>query len=569
MKILHCIGISPGIAAGPIYFYDSEKIIVAECNNADPVIEISRLEHAISQAHSQIQNAFQMTLTSISRDKAEIFEAHLMVLEDPELIDRVHELIHSNQFTAEYAWYKAVSEYEEMISTLQVDEISERAMDIHDVGQRVLRILLGKTPQTHLNQPSIIVTEELMPSDTIGFDKSMVLAFCTARGGPTSHVAILSRAMGIPAVAGIDPRLFQFHNDLETIVDGNTGTVILDPNESTRKKYIKRSSEFTRDFEIAFSKARFPAISRDNQPFKVAANIGSPHEVVDALEYGAEGVGLLRTEFLFLGRETPPSEEEQYLVYRDILEQFGQKPVIFRTLDIGGDKPAHYLKIAKENNPFLGLRGTRLALKREEVLQTQLRALFRAGIGSNFKIMFPMIGTIGELRAAKEQISRCMSLLDQKGLEYNSRCEIGLMIEIPSAAIMADTLIREVDFFSIGTNDLTQYTLAADRTNSQVADYANALDPSVLRLINMTVKAAHQSGKWVGLCGELAGDLAAVPVLMGMHLDEFSMSARLIPFIKEKIRKFSLTEAENISSHVLSLSSVEKVHQFLNDEGYR
>ena len=569
MKILHCIGISPGIAAGPIYFYDSEKIIVEACNDADPVIEISRLEYAISQGYSQIQNAFQMALASISRDKAEIFEAHLMVLEDPELIDRVHELIHSNQFTAEYAWYKAVSEYEEKISVLQVDEIPERAVDIHDVGQRVLRILLGKTPQTHLDQPSIIVTEELMPSDIIGFDKSMVLAFCAARGGPTSHVAILSRAMGIPAVVGIDPGLFQFHNNLETIVDGNTGTVILDPNESTRKKYIKRSSEFTRDFEIAFSKARFPAISLDNQSFKVAANIGSPHEVVVALEYGAEGVGLLRTEFLFLGRETPPSEEEQYLVYRNILEQFGQKPVIFRTLDIGGDKPAHYLKIAKENNPFLGLRGTRLALKREEVLQTQLRALFRAGIGSNLKIMFPMIGTIGELRAAKEQIFRCMLLLDQKGLEYNSHCEIGLMIEIPSAAIMADTLISEVDFFSIGTNDLAQYTLAADRTNPQVADYANALDPSVLRLIDMTVKAAHQSGKWVGLCGELAGDLAAVPVLMGMHLDEISMSARLIPFIKEKIRKFSLTEAEKISSHVLSLSSVEKVHEFLNDEGYR
>lgn len=565
MKILDVIGISPGIAIGPVFRYESEDIVIEPRSCVDPESEIERLDKALAKAHKQLEEVFEETVEQIGQEDAEIFEAHMMILEDPELIDKVHFYISEERFTVEYAWYRAILDYEEIIAALADEYLAARAADIRDVGQRVLRILIGKTRQSSLKHPSVIVAEELSPSDTIGFDKNKVLAFCTVGGGPTSHVAILSKALGIPAVVGIGQWMDEFRNGQEVIVDGSGGTVVLEPDPFFLKKYEKRALQNKASFQEAFLTARLPAKTADGQQVEVVANIGSPKDVETALEFGAEGVGLLRTEFLFLDREFPPTEDEQYKIYREIITKFGKLPVVARTLDIGGDKPASYLKIADELNPFLGLRGTRLALKRAEVFQTQIKALLRAGLDHNLKIMFPMIGSLPEVLEVNEHINECKFQLRRSGKAYSEDIEIGIMVEVPSAAILADVLANHVDFFSIGTNDLTQYTLAVDRTNPLVAGHADALDPSVLRLIDMVIKAAHAKGKWVGLCGELAGDAVAAPVLLGLHLDEFSMNARAIPYVKQKIRQFSMPQAESIAGNVLLMQSTNEVRKYLEE----
>ena len=564
MKIFDVIGISPGIAIGPVFCYQSENIVIEPRSCTNPTDECQKLENAIGKAQLELQAVFQKTLETTSRKDAEIFEAHLMILEDPELLDKVHSYINDDSYTVEYAWYRAVLDYEGIIASLSDEYMAARAADIRDVGQRVLRILIGKNNQTKLEKPSIIVAEDLTPSDTVGFDKHNVLAFCTVTGGPTSHVAILSKALGIPAVVGIGPIIDDLFAGQQVIVDGGSGTVVVDPDSTLLKRYEQKSLEYKAGFQEAFLSAQLPAKTTDDKEIEVVANIGSPKDAKPALEFGAEGVGLLRTEFLFLDREFPPTEEEQYEVYCSIFDQFDDKPVVARTLDIGGDKPASYLKIADELNPFLGLRGTRLALKRTDVFQSQIRALLRAGLGHNLKIMFPMVGSVPEVKAALDHVEECRFQLRRAGRPFAESVEIGIMVEIPSAAVMSDVLARYVDFFSIGTNDLTQYTLAVDRTNALVAEHADALDPSVLRLIDMVIKAAHKHGKWVGLCGELAGDALAVPVLLGLHLDEFSMNSRAIPFVKQKIRKMSVARAEEITAEVLAMESSNQVKEYLH-----
>lgn len=565
MKILDVLGISPGIAIGKIFIYETEDIVIEPRSCMDPEEDILKLEAALERASVQLDEVIKKTEETAGRKDAEIFEAHQMILMDPELLDKVHSFIREERFTVEYAWYRAILDYEQMIAGLTDEYLAARSADLRDVGQRVLRILIGKTEGSTVKVPSVVVARELSPSDTVGFDKDKVLAFCTVSGGPTSHVAILSKALGIPAVVGIGPWLNEFFEGQEIIVDGSSGTVVLDPDEFMLRKYEQRALKHKASFQEAYLTANLPAKTLDGQYIEVVANIGSPKDSVPALELGAEGVGLLRTEFLFLDREFPPTEQEQYQVYKEILTHFGDKPVVARTLDIGGDKPATYLKIAEELNPFLGLRGTRLALKREEVFRSQIKALLRAGRGHNLKIMFPMIGSLPEVQETKEHVEESKLQLNRSGQPFAENVEIGIMVEIPSAAVMADILAKHVDFFSIGTNDLTQYTLAVDRTNPLVAEYADALDPSVLRLIDMVIKAAHRQGKWVGLCGELAGDPLAVPVLLGMHLDEFSMNARSIPYVKQQIRRFNLSNAEKIAEQVLNMSSITEVRSYLNE----
>lgn len=562
MRTLKGLGISPGFAQGSVYYYENQPVEVILQVVQDTKAEWARLEAALQIAQQQLTNILAIATESAGAGEGEIFSAHLLILEDPELLERLQQEIEGEHHNAEYAWYQGTEHYANLLANLDDEYLSARCADVRDVAQRVLRILAGKTQgSSRLQRPAVVFAEELTPSDTLTFDRGKVLAFCTAKGGPTSHVAILSKALGIPAVTRLDMCEVQAGDFV--IVDGTAGEIILDPDDVTRNEFHARAERYQQKFTAAFSRTREPAITADGKRIEVVANIGSVGEASGAVEFGAEGVGLLRTEFLFLDREIPPDEDEQVDIYRNILAVFGKQPVVIRTLDIGGDKPAPYLNMQAELNPFLGVRGTRLGLTHPPVFRTQLRALLRASPGYNMKIMFPMIATLAEVRAAYTHLVEVEAELDAAGIAYDLDVEIGIMVEIPSAAIMADILAPEVDFFSLGTNDLSQYTLAADRTNPEVASLADALDPAVLRLIELVTRAAHAQDRWVGLCGELAGDPLAVPVLLGLGVDEFSMNPRAVPFVKEAIRRFSLDKAREISQKVLQLSTAAEVREYL------
>ncbi|GHO95247.1 hypothetical protein KSF_052950 [Reticulibacter mediterranei] len=393
-----------------------------------------------------------------------------------------------------------------------------------------------------------------------------MLAFCTSSGGPTSHVAILSKALGIPAVVGLGDDIRHLDNDTLVIVDGTHGTVLIEPNAATIAQYQQRINAHSQRQQEALKYAHQPATTLDGKRIEIAANLGGPAEAKAALEYGAEGVGLLRTEFLFLNRDAAPDEEEQTAVYREIMQGMGQHPVVARTLDIGGDKPASYLQLPVEMNPFLGIRGLRLTLMLPELFQTQLRALLRAGAGHHLKIMFPMVTSCEEIHQARYYIEQARADLSARSIEAATYCEIGIMVEVPAAALIADRLAEVVDFFSIGTNDLAQYTLAADRTNTSVTGLADALHPAVLRLIQMVIEAARPHHRWVGICGELAGDTLATPVLLGLGLDELSMNALAIPLVKQAIRRYTSVEARSIATHALALDSAAEVHAYLQQQ---
>lgn len=567
MKSYQGVGISAGIAIGPVFRYETETIVVQEGTCCGPDVEYARLEEALEKSTQELEDILEKARKDLDTgsNEAEIFDAHLMLLSDPDLLEQVKSNIYDKSFTAEYAWYQATEYYADLIGGMDSEYLAARSADIKDVAQRVLRHLVGDNNDScrMISIPSVVVAKDLTPSDTVSFDKSKVLGFCTISGGPTSHVAILSKALGIPAVVGIGPWMDELTPGRMVIVDGFSGKMFLDPDKDTIAKYNQTASLYEESFKKAIESTKEFAITKDGRRVEVVANIGGLEDAKTAVEFGAEGVGLLRTEFIFLERDTAPTEEEQIQVYKDIFAQFGSNPVVTRTLDIGGDKPANYLKIPEEMNPFLGLRGTRLALARPEVFHTQLRALMRAGIGYNLKVMFPMVGTVQEVRDVMAHVKQVKQNLTDEGVPFEQKIEWGIMIEIPSAAVMADALAREVDFFSIGTNDLSQYTLAADRGNTNVVGVADSLDPAVLRLIKMVVDAAHANKKWVGLCGELAGDGMATPVLLGLGIDEFSMNPRAIPLVKQAIRKFSMNTAKEIADNALGLATTADVRYYL------
>ncbi|NIS80090.1 MAG: phosphoenolpyruvate--protein phosphotransferase, partial [Anaerolineales bacterium] len=442
----------------------------------------------------------------------------------------------------------------------------ERAMDVVDVGRRLIRAVLG-LPQpslASLPQNCIVLADDLTPSDTAKMDRGNVLGFCTAKGGKTAHAAILARSLGIPAVVGAGSSALEIHEGCTLILDGQTGTIIVDPEANTIQEYEVRSKRLKELHARALASAHEPATTLDGHQVEIVANIGTVEEAAQILECGGEGVGLLRTEFLYLNRTTPPSEDEQTEAYIAIAKMLDQGPLIIRTLDVGGDKPLPYLPIEPEENPFLGHRGIRLCLAEPEMFKIQLRAILRAAQDSNIKVMFPMVARVEEVRAAKVLMQQAREELEARGVEYGEP-EVGIMIEVPAAAVTADLLTKEVDFFSIGTNDLTQYTLAVDRTNSLVQDIADALHPSVLRMIAATIRHAHEAGIWVGLCGELAGDAVAAPVLLGLGLDEFSMATTSIPFVKEVIRSWSLAQAQALAQEALNLNDEFQVRERIKE----
>lgn len=559
---------SRGICIGPVFQFFRQELIVVEKTNIQPGLELQRLNDAFSTAKDQLDKIYEKALKESCDADAEIFQAHKLILEDPELISEVENKIKNGGIGAEVAVQESGKKFSDIMAAMNDEYFAARAADILDVTNRVLRILLGiaESPTVGLKIPSVIVSDDLTPSDTVMLDKSMVIGFCTARGSATSHSAILARGLGIPAVSGVGTEALSQENGTEVILDGTNGVAIFEPDTKTVSDYRHRMEAAKTIRDEAVKLAKQPAITLNGKHIEVVANIGNIESANSAINNGAEGVGLLRTEFLFLEATQLPTEEEQYTAYRDILDVFGKMPVILRTLDIGGDKEIPYMGVEAECNSFLGQRALRFCLVRPDVFKPQLRAALRASVGHNLKIMFPMVATASEVRAAKKVLNECAAELKEEGQQIAEDIEIGIMVEIPSAAMVADQLAKEVDFFSIGTNDLSQYTMAADRTNPKVADLSNAFFPAVLRLIREVILAAHKEGKWVGMCGELAGEPLALPILLGLDLDEFSMSPPMIPLAKQIIRSLDCNQMKEISDHALELETPDQIQAYVKEK---
>lgn len=554
MKTITGIPASYGIAIGPAFVYQRVELEIRRETIDDTDLEWARFESAQVTARTQLDEIYLKAEKESGDEHAAIFKAQLMMLDDPELIGAVKTVVFEQKIKVESALADAVENYAGMLEALEDEYLSARALDIRDVGARMLRILLGvsDTPAKDLSLPSIIIADDLTPSDTILLDKTYVLGFCTAKGGATSHTAILARSLGIPAVVGAGNTVQHLRNGIQLIVDGDSGEVIVDPDAPTLSEYHLRQDKSLLIKEKASEVAHQPAITSDGHQVEIVANIGNVEDARAALEAGAEGVGLLRSEFLYLERSSLPTEEEQYQSYKAIADTFGELPVILRTLDVGGDKEIPYIDLPKEDNPFLGVRAIRLCLNRPQLFKPQLRAALRAGQGNNLKLMFPMVASVEEVVQAKSLLEECRRELEQEGHLIQDKMEVGIMIEIPAAAIIADQLAEVVDFFSIGTNDLSQYTMAADRTNAKVAQIASGFQPAVFRLIKQVIDAAHARGKWVGLCGEMAGELIAIPILLGLGLDEFSMNPPAIPYAKLLIQSISLEKAKAVAELALN-----------------
>ncbi len=566
--LVNGIAASPGIAIGPAVLYKPSLPPVETYQVDDPAGEWTRLKTAVNEAVQELETIRRQAITQVGPAEAAIFEAHAMMLQDPALVQTSGQTLFSEQINAEAAWQQTIIAMAEEFRALDSAYMRARAADVEDIGQRVLRKLMAlEPPSLTFDEPSILIAADLSPSDTARLDPSQVLGLCTELGGATSHSAILARGLGIPAIVGMGTAIWTVNGHQLVAVDGSAGQLWLQPTETELTALRDQQAAWQEAKEKALLYSSQPAVTIDGQIIEIAANIGGPNDVPLALDFGAEGVGLFRTEFLFFDRETAPTEEEQYSAYREAADQMGERPLIIRTLDVGGDKPLPYLDLGQEDNPFLGWRGIRFCLDKPEIFMPQLRAILRAGAGRNVKIMFPMIGTADEVRAAKRMLADAKENLTADGIPFDDSMDVGIMIEVPSAVAVADILATEVDFFSIGTNDLTQYTMAADRGNSNVADLAQALNPAVLRLVEQTVKAGHAAGIWVGMCGELAGNAAAAPLLVGLGLDELSMSAPSIPAVKAAVRKLNVAEARQQAEAVLQLDSAEAVNDYLSSAG--
>jgi len=565
MQKIKGIAASPGIAFGPAYVYQDQTIDVLEQIVEDAQSELSRLEKALHMAKGQIEQLMHQAQNQVGDEEAAIFEAHALFLEDPELLKTVRSTIESKRVNCEFAWKAAIEAHAQQLDALEDEYFQARAADLRDVGSRVLRLLLGieDVDLSGLRQPSIIIAKDLTPSDTVRLDKSLVVGFCTAEGGPTSHTAILAKALALPAVVGVGEELLSIQGGTALILDGEAGFIIVDPDQDTKTASQIRMEELQTQAEIDRSSATEPATTKDGIRVEVVANIGRPEEAADSLELGAEGIGLLRTEFLYLDKVVAPDEEQQHSAYREILDVMGHRPVVARTLDVGGDKPLPYLDLGQESNPFLGWRAIRMCLDREDFFKIQLRALLRASPGHDLRIMFPMIATLGELHKAKGLIEEARQEVVRGGGQVSDDIQIGIMVEVPSVVVMADQFASQVDFFSIGTNDLTQYTMAAERTNEKVAYLGDALHPAILRQIKAVIDAAHEQGIWVGLCGELAGDPQGIPILLGLGLDEFSMAPSLIPRAKAIIRTWNMSQSKELANTAVNLDSAEAVREYV------
>lgn len=558
---------SAGIAIGMAFLLASSDVHIKTVAIEDAASEIDRFEAALEKAKRDLQDIAVRVENEMGADKADIFKAHLLVLEDPELVDTVKGKIVEEKVNAERAVSDVAQFFIGIFEQMDDEYMRERAADIRDVTKRVISYLAGVSfsGPGELTEEVIVVAEDLTPSDTAQLDRRFVKGFVTDIGGRTSHSAIMARSLEIPAVVGTSLVTSVVQDSPTIILDGYEGIVIIDPSAEEVAYYERKRADYEGQKAQLAKLVHEKTITADKHHVELAANIGSPQDLAGVLANGAEGVGLFRTEFLYMGRDDFPTEDEQFSAYKQVLEQMGDKPVVIRTLDIGGDKQLSYLPMPEEMNPFLGFRAIRLCLDNQELFRTQLRALLRASVYGNLKIMFPMIATLEEFRQAKAILEEEKQALLENGVAVSDHYEAGIMIEIPAAAMMADQLAREVDFFSIGTNDLIQYTMAADRMNERVAYLYQPYHPAVLRLIYQVIKAAHANGKWVGMCGEMAGDPIAIPILLGFGLDEFSMSAGSILPARQQLGRLSLEETAGQIDAVLALSTSDQVEAFVRN----
>ncbi|HUH97703.1 MAG TPA: phosphoenolpyruvate--protein phosphotransferase [Anaerolineales bacterium] len=564
---LQGIAASSGIAIGPAYCYVPADLSIPArpCGPAEQ--ELARFGPALEQARRELQDLHDSLVGRTGEAEAAIFEAQQMMLEDPTLEEKVREGVEAGQII-EQAVVRATDSLAGVLAAMPDPLFAGRAADVRDVGARILRILL-ELPDLSLGnvrEPCIVVARDLTPSDTASLDPKLTLGFCTEAGGLTSHSAILARTLGIPAIVALGEGLLRrAPTGTPLVLDGETGKLLVSASGSTIEQYERaRQEREVRRREVA-GRAAEPARTANGRRVEVGANIGDAASARDAVANGAEGVGLLRTEFLYLDQVQPPSEENQLSIYGEIFKAMGPRPLIVRTLDIGGDKPPSYLPFPSEMNPFLGWRAIRISLDRPDLFKTQLRAILRAAVGYQARIMFPMVSDLAELRRARQLVEEVKAELKQEGLQFAEDVPVGIMVETPAAAVLVDVLSEAADFFSLGTNDLTQYTLAVDRGNATVAALYQPLHPAVLRLIQQTIKLAHAKGKWVGMCGELAGMAKAIPILLGLGLDEFSMNPRAIPDAKHLIRQLDDGYARKIAKHALKLNTAVEIDHYMQE----
>ncbi len=564
-EMINGIAASAGIAIAKSFRLEHPDLTVEKLIISDKDAEIKRFEEAVNQSKEELEAIKNRANVELGEDKAAIFSAHLLVLSDPELLNPIKDKISSENVNAEFALQEVANMFITMFEGMDNEYMAERASDIHDVTKRVLSHLLGVTISnpSMISEEVIIIAEDLTPSDTAQLNRKYVKGFTTDIGGRTSHSAIMARSMEIPAVVGTKTVTTDIENGVMVIVDGLDGAVLVNPSEEVLAQYRQKKEQYEAQKAEWAKLKNEKTVTSDGEHVELAANIGTPEDVKGVIENGGEAIGLYRTEFLYMGRDQLPSEEEQFESYKTVLEKMEGKPVVVRTLDIGGDKELPYLNLPKELNPFLGFRAIRLCLEEQEIFRTQLRALLRASTYGNLKIMFPMIATLDEFRQAKAILLDEKEKLVASGTSVSDTIEIGIMVEIPSTAVLADQFAKEVDFFSIGTNDLIQYTMAADRMNERVSYLYQPYSPSILRLISMVIEAAHKEGKWAGMCGEMAGDTIAIPILLGLGLDEFSMSATSILPARTQIKKLSKVEIASFKEKILSMSTTEEVVEFV------
>lgn len=545
---------SEGLAIGPVRKYQQQSTLVVTDQPGDPISEGDQLQRALNTAQDELDRLHEEVKTRLGSGKAAIFRVHSEFLNDSALVKQTVALIYQSH-SAPWAWQQVIKERVRQMQQLDDPILAGRAADLSDVGQRVLLQMVGTSGErpAALDEPSILLADDLTPSDTATLDPDMILGLCTAKGGPTSHTAILARGFGLPAVVGAGEAVLDVPNGTMGILDGESGKLYLKPSEADVQAARNLQEQAQQQQDQARASSQAPAVTTDGYRVEVAANINRAAEAPKAIEAGAEGVGLMRTEFLFLARNSAPSEDEQFEAYRAMVQALDGRPLIIRTLDIGGDKEVPYLHLPKEDNAFLGVRGIRLCLIRPDLFIPQLRAIYRAATYGPIQIMFPMISTL-------EDVVRARAITEQVRQELNApSIPLGIMVEVPSAVILADHLAPEVDFFSIGTNDLTQYTLAMDRLHPQLARQADALHPAVLRMIERTVEAARGAGKWVGVCGGLAGDLKGAVILAGLGVTELSVSAPSIAAVKAEIRSHSLSEMQQIAQQALRCRTAAEV----------
>lgn len=560
---------SPGIAIAKAFVYAKVEVEVEKKTVDDTAAETARLDAALDASKEQLAAIKAKAERDLGAEEAEIFEAHAMILEDPEFADSIRNEINASSVNAEFAAKAVTDQFYAMFDAMDDPYFRGRAADIRDVGTRVLNNLMGieNIDISSLDEDTIIVAEDLAPSDTAQMDKAHVKGFATNVGSRTSHTAIMARSLEIPAVLGLGDVVDCVKNGDIVVVDGLKGEVAINPTEEELKAYEAQAEDYSAYMKELAELKDQPAETTDGRVVELVGNIGSPDDVDGVLKNGGRGVGLYRTEFLYMNSDIMPDEETQYEAYKTVIEGFDGDPVIIRTLDIGGDKKLPYLPLEEEMNPFLGFRAVRLCFREKDMFKTQLRAILRAAVYGKALIMFPMISGVAEVRQAKAILAECMQELEEKGQAYDKNIKVGVMIEIPSAAVTADIIAKEVDFFSIGTNDLCQYTLAVDRMNQEVSYLYNPLHPAILRLVKNVIEASHaHEGKFTGMCGEMAGDPVAALLLLGLGLDEFSMSASSIPQVKKIVRSVSYEEAKAIAEEALTLETGDEIRKLVQNK---